>query len=192
MKSKMFSKIKQENPIDVGSNIFLIDAPANFYTSIYLLKNNGLELTSFPEVLIIIEQNQQLKERLKGKTFYVENNWSRNCEVIESQLVTLHNTYKLSMHTLDDIEQGSYMGGNPETNISIWGWDQISIFNTDDNKAQIARMVLHVLTDKSSRSCGWRFELDKTLPMFNARSIVGSRDTIKPELEIKHALRYSK
>ncbi|MCW4002726.1 MAG: hypothetical protein NWE95_02300, partial [Candidatus Bathyarchaeota archaeon] len=57
---------------EVGATgVFMAHAQANQEESLKLLKQNGLRALTTQEALIRIDQNQELKEQLKGRWFYL-------------------------------------------------------------------------------------------------------------------------
>ncbi len=66
-------KAAQVQPNEVrGSGVFVAKIRSDYNDSMALLRQNGLRPLAFREALVKIDQDPELKERLKGKWFYLE------------------------------------------------------------------------------------------------------------------------
>ncbi len=62
---------------EVGTTgVFILQTYENYKGSIYALQQNGLRPLTHQEALVLIDQNQELKDQLKGKWFYIDGNES--------------------------------------------------------------------------------------------------------------------
>ena len=57
---------------EVGAGVFIAETKANHEDSMSILQRNGFRALTYQEALVKIDQNQELKEQLKRRSFYLD------------------------------------------------------------------------------------------------------------------------
>ena len=130
-----------------NSGVSIAFTNANQKESRSLLKQNGLRAMTYQEALVKIDQNPELKERLKGKWFYLAEKGT--------ELPGLY-------HFNNKGELTQEKGNMENTVVRVWTGNR--------------PLSLLVRTDDDARDLGKRYYLSASVPSDVASVVVGVRD----------------
>ena len=126
----------KELKTSMGWKVFTADVNANHSKSMKLLEDNGLRPLTRQEALVIVDQNPELKQQLKGKWFYLAGKGAE-----ESGYHTFNRKGNLT-EGKGDIEKTVYV---------YRGFSPLSLIVHEDDVARnlVRRFVLYAYVDPS-------------------------------------------
>ncbi|MEM0200986.1 MAG: hypothetical protein QXD23_01115 [Candidatus Micrarchaeaceae archaeon] len=140
-----------------GTEIFISNEKADYNNYMMLLDRNNLKQLTYEKILKSINENQELKQNLKCKGFYIyyENN-------LENGFYTINNNGLLVPGR-----------GNIEQTIFVWK-KEINVLN---NLSNVYSLIFRVESDKNATANKARFTIhDVCSPFTVAQIIVGERN----------------